>query len=174
MKLLAKQNILYFQRKCSTNSGNIPKPPDLNQLKYVSYESPDSIGHLVTEESIRSRVERVRDVEVSFEDFKYVQEILPKRFIPKYPLNIPPESPTPSGWFSPKPYCASMEYYVERNKIHEHPIHLKSSHLNRKNRTILYNVCGDIWKLRDDLHSYLNKDSDLDKDVEVYNNFYEY
>lgn len=97
------------------------------------------------------------DVEISTspEEWKFVERLLPKTFIPQPTL----KSEYPSGWKPPSESSSSHPYYIERNRNHMYPLYLKIQGRGQIKTTKLKRIQGDIWALHDDLKVYLEKRS---------------
>lgn len=93
------------------------------------------------------------DVEISRspEEWKFVERLLPKTFIPEPTL----KSDYPSGWKPPTESSCSHPYFVERNRNHMYPLYLKIQGRGERKTTKLKRIQGDIWALHDDLKKYL-------------------
>ena len=94
---------------------------------------------------------------VSYEDFKYVEKLLPKETVPSPPPNTLDGNPTPSGWVSSKVESVQLPYFVHRTKNHMLPIYLLVKKGDTRILTKVRKVDGDIWKLEADLKKYLEE-----------------
>jgi len=97
------------------------------------------------------------EVEKSYAEWKYVEKILPKKYIPE-----PPKDPTvvyPSGWKPPSPPSLGAQYFIPRTKNHLVPVYLTIFTRQRGQRrwTRIKQVEGNIWALEADIGNYLKK-----------------
>ena len=98
------------------------------------------------------------DVEVSKEEFKYVEKLLPAFTVPEPPKHE--KYPTPSGWIPPSPKSTSYEYFVERTRFHNFPVYLSETDGGTRKLTVINRVKGDHWKFEADLREFLSKRTD--------------
>lgn len=97
-------------------------------------------------------------VEVSTEEWKYVERLFPPKAIPK-PTAAPGEV-MPSGWVAPSAKPGDHPYFVRRNPSHQLPVYLTHNAIISKYRTKISHVEGDIWVLLEELRAYLQQRRD--------------
>ena len=98
-------------------------------------------------------------VEVSTEEFKYVEKLMPDLVVPQPPKHD--KYPTPSGWIPPSEKGLTHPYFVERTRFHNLPVYLQD-HLCGGTRkiTLICRVKGDHWKFEADLRDFMSKRTD--------------
>ncbi|XP_054263152.1 probable 39S ribosomal protein L49, mitochondrial [Macrosteles quadrilineatus] len=85
------------------------------------------------------------------EEWKYVERLLPKKWIP-----IPTQKESyPSGWVPPKADPEKASYFVERSRNHMLPIYLVISERGMKRETKIMRIEGDIWRLSEEIVEHL-------------------
>ncbi|KAL1138632.1 hypothetical protein AAG570_008695, partial [Ranatra chinensis] len=86
------------------------------------------------------------------EEWKYVERLLPYKFIPE------PKTKDfyPSGWSLPK-HIENLPYFLRRSKNHMIPVYLKLSHRGMRKLTVIRHIKGDVWLFEKDLKGYLEK-----------------
>ncbi|KAL5008953.1 hypothetical protein ScPMuIL_014534 [Solemya velum] len=92
-------------------------------------------------------------VEISTEDFKYVERLLPNPLIPDPPNHE--VYPTPSGWQPPQESALDHPYFINRTSSHHLPLYLNTRAAGRQRLTTVRKIDGDIWKFEEDLRHYL-------------------
>ncbi|XP_069684356.1 large ribosomal subunit protein mL49 [Periplaneta americana] len=95
------------------------------------------------------------EISTSPEEWKYVERLLPSKFVPEPST----KSEYPSGWRPPTASLSSYPYFVERNRNHMLPLYLKIQGRGEIKTTKLKRIQGDIWALQDDLKCYVEKRS---------------
>ena len=98
------------------------------------------------------------NVEVSKEEFKYVEKLLPTFTVPEPPKHE--KYPTPSGWIPPSPKATSYKYFVERTRFHNFPVYIQEVDGGTRKLTVINRVKGDHWKFEADLREFLSKRTD--------------
>ncbi|KAL8612831.1 hypothetical protein ACOMHN_038086 [Nucella lapillus] len=91
--------------------------------------------------------------EVSKEDFRFVEDILPPRVVPPVPNHE--VYPTPSGWCPPREEAQSLPYFVRRTRNHMLPMYEEERNGNTRKMVKVRNIDGDIWAFNADLRAYL-------------------
>merc|ERR1712047_172493 len=96
---------------------------------------------------------KITDYEISKDDFKWVERILPDFTVPEPPQH---ESyPTPSGWVPQKAEAGDLPYFVRRTRHYNMPIYMEQR--NSRHLTHIRYVEGDVWQFEADLKEYLEK-----------------
>ncbi|XP_005111872.1 39S ribosomal protein L49, mitochondrial isoform X2 [Aplysia californica] len=98
--------------------------------------------------------------EVSYEDFKHVEPLLPSSVVPPVPEHE--MYPTSSGWFPPNDELRSQQKYtVLRTKNHMLPVYAKVQHRERRTQHLvtIKRIEGDIWALEAELRDFLEKET---------------
>ena len=135
--------VIQHSRSC----GNIAT---FNQLRTISSLS-DKKGFLDKNP--------LTEVEVSTEEFKYVEKLLPSFTVPEPPRHD--QYPTPSGWIPPSSKgAANYPYFVERTRFHNFPVYLNEEDGGTRKLTVINRVKGDHWKFEADLREFLSKRTD--------------
>lgn len=115
-------------------------------LRHGSYRNPK----LVSED-----ISKYTKYEVSKdpEEWKFVENLLPKKIIPppKYEANLP------SGYKPATVEPGKYPYYVKRSRNHMLPVYLDRRKRHNERRTKILHISGDIWKLHDSLQRHLGK-----------------
>ncbi|KAK7104441.1 large ribosomal subunit protein mL49-like [Littorina saxatilis] len=99
--------------------------------------------------------EDLADYEMSSEEFKYVERILPSKTVPPVPHHD--SYPTPSGWVPPKESAKSLPYYVRRTKNHMLPIYEEVRNGDTRKLVMIKHIDGDIWAFDADLKAHLQE-----------------
>ncbi|XP_076443016.1 large ribosomal subunit protein mL49-like [Babylonia areolata] len=99
--------------------------------------------------------EDLAEYEVSKDDFKFVEDILPPKVIPSVPHHD--HYPTPSGWYPPREEAKSLPYFVRRTKNHMLPMYEELRNGNTRKMVKIRNIDGDIWAFDTDLRAYLQE-----------------
>ncbi|RUS87808.1 hypothetical protein EGW08_004407 [Elysia chlorotica] len=100
----------------------------------------------------------IKDFEVSHEEFKYVEQILPSPTVPE--LEEQTQYPTPSGWFPPDEATqAQQKYLIRRTKNHMLPVysHTQNTWFGTSHFVSIKKIEGDIWALEADLREHVLK-----------------
>ncbi|XP_046582015.1 39S ribosomal protein L49, mitochondrial-like [Haliotis rubra] len=104
--------------------------------------------------------------EVSTEEFKFVETLLPRETVPDPPVH---ESyPTPSGWVPPAENQSPMKYFVKRTKNHMLPLYMQTTHAGNRHMVMIRKVEGDIWAFESDIRQHLEKVSGKKVAVQVH------
>ncbi|XP_059141810.1 large ribosomal subunit protein mL49-like [Physella acuta] len=108
----------------------------------------------------REKPEYIENFEVSYDEFKYVEPLLPKAVVPEAPQHE--MYPTASGWVPPNDELISKQtFLVRRTKNHMLPVYPEKSkrrvQLTWKinHSVIIKKIEGDIWSLECQLREYL-------------------
>jgi len=105
------------------------------------------------------------EVEISTEDFKYVERLMPRLAVPPAPEH---ESyPTPSGWLPAYPEKQPESYNLSRSKFHQLPVYLEQFFSGRIT-TKMTHINGDIWKCEEDLKAYMKEQGYKDLKFQVH------
>ncbi|GFR69225.1 39S ribosomal protein L49, mitochondrial [Elysia marginata] len=100
----------------------------------------------------------IRDFKISYEEFKYVEEILPSPTVPEIKEHA--QYPTPSGWFPPNESLqAEQKYLVRRTKNHMLPVyfHTQETWYGIAHYVSIQKIEGDIWALESDVREHILK-----------------
>ncbi|XP_071081386.1 large ribosomal subunit protein mL49-like [Haliotis cracherodii] len=95
------------------------------------------------------------DYEVSTEEFKFVERLLPRETVPEPPVHDC--YPTPSGWLPPAENASLMKYLVKRTRNHMLPLYLQTSNAGTRHMVMIRKVEGDIWAFESDIRQHLEK-----------------
>ncbi|CAG5119714.1 unnamed protein product [Candidula unifasciata] len=121
------------------------------------------------EAPVENNAEYPTDYEVSYSEFKYVEQVLPRPTVPEVPKH---ESyPTPSGWFPPNDELRSQKpYLVRRTKNHMLPVYssLKRFYYGMNHLVSVKQIEGDIWVLESELRDFLKKKTGLSIRTQVH------
>ena len=98
------------------------------------------------------------EVEVSKEEFKYVEKLIPNFIVPEPPKHE--KYPTPSGWVPPTEKGLTHPYFVERTRNHNIPVYHRHSDGGTRKLTVIGKVKGDHWKFEADLRDFLSRRTD--------------
>ena len=98
------------------------------------------------------------NVEVSKEEFKYAEKLLPKFTAPEPPKHD--KYPTPSGWVPPSEKGLTHPYFVERTRFHNIPVYHRHTDGGSRKLTVINRVKGDHWKFEADLRDFLSRRTD--------------
>ncbi|KAF6022861.1 MRPL49 [Bugula neritina] len=89
-------------------------------------------------------------------EWKYVEHLLPKSFVPEVPGSSLHHYPTPSGWVpQQEEKYAKLPYYISRTKNHQMPIYIKERTDSPLKFTHIGNISGNIWALDADIRELL-------------------
>ncbi|KAL4238087.1 54S ribosomal protein L49 [Mactra antiquata] len=124
-----------------------------------------TVPYFPEEAKKRSSDAEYPDIEVSTEDFKFVERLLPQKTVP-----IPDEQelyPTPSGWVPTNENLQPKEYGVRRTRNHMLPCYYKK-HNNGRETVKIQRIYGDIWKLKEDLSGYFASNVEFPVDIQVH------
>ncbi|XP_064603513.1 large ribosomal subunit protein mL49-like [Liolophura sinensis] len=113
----------------------------------------NSKSALLTSADLCQPASTYTDYEVSKEEFKFVERLLPNYVIPDPPKHE--EYPTPSGWVPPAENIPDLPYSVRRTRHHNLPVYFELRG-NRK-LTKVRGIYGDIWAFEADLRAYLEE-----------------
>nr|XP_002126528.1 39S ribosomal protein L49, mitochondrial-like [Ciona intestinalis] len=102
---------------------------------------------------------------VSYEDFKYVQDMLPPSRIPEPPTHG--SYPTPSGWVAPSEKAPDLPYFISRTKFHVLPIVEKEKPRDQP-VTVVFYIDGDIWALEKELKELIRPYVEFDPATRVH------
>ncbi|ODM95786.1 39S ribosomal protein L49, mitochondrial [Orchesella cincta] len=127
--------------------------------KCVVLPGNTEVGSLVGRKSYsyyKSRVEETPDkytgYETSFQEWKYVEKLIPPTHVPEPPQD--PSTELPSGWRLPNP-PKDCPYNVRRTKNHMIPAYLKIEDRGQVRYTYIRRVEGNIWQLEKDIGQWL-------------------
>ncbi|XP_060588663.1 large ribosomal subunit protein mL49-like [Ruditapes philippinarum] len=121
-------------------------------------------SYLPEEESKVSEHAEYPDVEISYDDFKFVKRLIPPTTVPP-----PPEHevyPTPSGWVPPNMNIQPSEYKVRRTRNHMLPCYYRK-HFSGRETIKVKSIYGDIWAFKEDAMKYF-KDQGLRCEIRVH------
>nr|CAH0111780.1 unnamed protein product [Daphnia galeata] len=90
--------------------------------------------------------------EVSAENWRFVERLIPPTFVPSYPKN----GNYSSDWTPPADTPPNLPYFVKRTKNYMVPVYLKFEEVrNERKITIIRHIEGDIWVLEKAIKSHL-------------------
>ncbi|XP_068250465.1 large ribosomal subunit protein mL49 [Palaemon carinicauda] len=96
-------------------------------------------------------------VEISVEEWPYVERVLPLTKIPAY--NAKPGEVMPSGWRAPSAKPGDYPYFVNRNANHMLPVYVLHKPILSRYYTIVKHVEGDIFALGEKLRKVVTETS---------------
>ncbi|BFZ06855.1 hypothetical protein BsWGS_09894 [Bradybaena similaris] len=102
------------------------------------------------------------DYEVSYTEFKYVEQLLPRPTVPEVPKHE--TYPTPSGWFPPNDALRSQKkFLVRRTRNHMLPVYssLQRFWYGMNHMVVVRQIEGDIWALESELRDFLMEKTGL-------------
>ncbi|CAN0409641.1 unnamed protein product [Lampetra planeri] len=103
-------------------------------------------------EKVSSQPDQYTGVKISYDDFHYVERLIPPLRVPTPPKHE--HYPTPSGWSPPRDPPPALPYFVKRTRMHNIPVYQKMTHGNRE-LTVISNIEGDIWVLEKEVRELL-------------------
>ncbi|CAH1792302.1 unnamed protein product, partial [Owenia fusiformis] len=135
---------------CRKLLDNVVRKNQLSQVRCIQYYDPDNKKPV---ESVNP--EETTDYEVSKEEWKYVDRLLPLKTLPEPPKYS--SYPTPSGWIPQKDENIGLPYSVRRSRFHMLPVYLEEKSGGTRKITIVKKVEGDIWAFEADIRKHLEE-----------------
>ncbi|XP_045180253.2 39S ribosomal protein L49, mitochondrial-like [Mercenaria mercenaria] len=110
-----------------------------------------TVPYLAEEEKKVSPDAEYPDVEILYDEFKFVERLIPAKTIPSVPEHE--VYPTPSGWVPPNESLQPSEYKVRRTRNHMLPCYY-TKHFSGRQTIKVKHIYGDIWRLKEDATKY--------------------
>lgn len=115
------------------------------QARHVSGRGFGGSRYIDSVDADKLKPEQFTEVEKSYAEWEYVEQLLPLKYIPEPPSE--PEKVHPSGWKYPLPVSPDAQYVIRRTKNHMIPVYLFIFEKERGERrwTRIKHVEGNIW-----------------------------
>ncbi|XP_052275087.1 39S ribosomal protein L49, mitochondrial-like [Dreissena polymorpha] len=159
---IRQQKLLFLASRAA--SGSKWKGTEVDQDPFHYHDN--TVPYFPEESAKKSLEAEYPDVEISTEDWHYVERVLPPKTVPEPPQH---ESyPTASGWLPPNTSLQPKEYGIVRTRNHMLPLYYRK-HFHGKETTRILHIVGDIWKFKKDVHDYLTKEKGVRSvDIQVH------
>jgi len=145
---------LNLLRRAKCSCALVPSLNSSNERMTVICSQPQrpySYYHSKIEES----PEKYTAYEKSYDEWKFVEKLIPNTHVPAPPTD--PNVELPSGWKPPNP-PKSLPYLIRRTKNHQVPVYLHIKDRGQVRHTIIRRVEGNIWQLEKDIGEFLQKE----------------